>query len=364
MTKFVFSFILLISFSSCTFNKVPTEVLSHPEYKPVLTGDSVVKIVIASTQNFYGKLSSDQVMTPFKEKTLNLSSGGVDYLSSYIKVMRKVHGKSLILLDSGHIFNESFPEKIPQVIQAYQSLGYTGVNLTDRELRILNQVNFESKNVPFISSNILDLKTLKPTAKHSNTPWKLVNIDGVKVGIISVTTFKGVKGKKEDYKRGLYFEDPVLSFLKTRKLLKKKKTNLLVLMVSSNSLDDVHSFIKRLPPNSVDVLVSGNTFSKAKEIEGIPLLQNSGKGKFLSSIELYYDKGDRVIILDKTVNYGPTKICSRFFRSTMDCHFDIESKTSNKRIEMIRESKYETIPAKFLGHEINADTELGHLTNK
>jgi 2',3'-cyclic-nucleotide 2'-phosphodiesterase (5'-nucleotidase family) len=360
MNKSFLSLIILVLFGSCTFNQVPTKVLSLPDYKTEEMNDEVVKVVIASTQNFKGQLESQKIDLP-ETKLPQLELGGINLLSSYIKILRKVHGNSLILLDAGDLFNETSPENIPRTIRAYKELGYDGINLTDRELKVLEDMKYSVEDLPFLTSNILDLKTLKPTSLHGSLPYKIIEISNIKIGIISVTPFKAIKDKKDDFKTGLYFEDPVLSFLKIRKVMKRKGINLTVLMISEKNIDNVHRFVKRLPPNSVDVIVSGNTKSNATLIEGIPILQNHGEGKFISSIELYYDRQDRVIIVDKTKNHGMIKTCSRFFQSTMDCHLDKEGKWFEKRMEMIKDSKFQTVPAKFLGHEIKAPSTSARL---
>jgi len=361
MNKLFTFLIILVSAVSCTFNQVPTKVLSLPEYKTESHNEEIVKIVIASTQNFRGQLESQAINIPQKGNVPELELGGINLLSTYIKILRKVHGDSLILLDAGDLFNETSPENIPRTIRAYKELAYDGVNLTDRELKILEDIKFKVENLPFLTSNILDLKTLKPTDIHGSLPYKVIEVSGVRIGIVSVTPYKAVKDKKDDFKTGLYFEDPVLSFLKARKTLRKQGVNLTVLMISEKDIDNVHRFIKRLPPNSVDVIVSGNTKSNATLIEGIPILQNFGEGKYISSIEIYYDRQDRVIIADKTRNHGMIKTCSKFFQSTMDCHLDRNEKWFEKRMEMIKDSKFQTIPAKFLGHEIKLNSGTANL---
>lgn len=357
MNKTTLLVIILIFLGSCTFNQVPTKVLSLPEYKSEETEDEVVKIVIASTQNFNGQLKSQTIEIPKQGKLPELEVGGINLLSSYIRILRKVHGDSLILLDAGDLFNEKSPEDIPRTIRAYKELGYDGINLTDRELKILENMKHNVEDLPFLTSNILDLKTLKPTSLHGSLPYKIINVANIQVGIISVTPFKAIEDKKDDFKTGLYFEDPVLSFLKARKELKSKGVNLLVLMISEKNIDNVHRFVKRLPPRSFDVIISGNTKSDATLIDGIPILQNYGEGRFISSIEIFYDRQDKVVILDKTKNHGMIKTCSKFFRSTMDCHIDENEKWFEKRLEIIKDSKFQTVPAKFLGHEIKMNSE-------
>ncbi len=357
MNKTNFLLIILVLLSSCTFNQVPTKVLSLPEYKSEDTRDEVVKVVIASTQNFNGQLKSQTIEIPQMGNLPELEVGGINLLSSYIRILRKVHGDSLILLDAGDLFNEKSPEDIPRTIRAYKELGYDGINLTDKELKILESMKYNVEDLPFLTSNILDLKTLKPTSLHGSLPYKVINVSNIQIGIISVTPFKAVEDKKNNFKTGLYFEDPVLSFLKARKELRQKGINLIVLMISEKNIDNVHRFVKRLPPNSVDVIVSGNTKSEATLIEGIPILQNHGGGQYISSIEIFYDRQDKVVIVDKTKNNGMIKTCSKFFQSTMDCHIDQSEKWFEKRFEMIKDSKFQTVPAKFLGHEIKLNSE-------
>jgi 2',3'-cyclic-nucleotide 2'-phosphodiesterase (5'-nucleotidase family) len=372
--KFFFVIIVIITLpGSCSFTKPPTHIFSEPEWNESNVTRDKRRIVIASTHNFKGSIFEENVKFPLQGKKINykLFVGGVSTLKSYLDILKYRYDKDLILLDTGHLFNLDHNikdldhmEEHEKILEIYEKMDYDAVNLTDVDYRGLKLIKPKSHKIPFITSNIINLGKNKSISEYGVSPYKIFDKNGVKIGIIGLTSFEKVDSKKTEKFRGIYFEDPILSFLKTKKILIDKGVQIILLMSSVKSYEELKSLVKRLPPNSVDLIISGNTYTDENRINGIPLLQNPGKGQFISRIEFFYDLKDNVILNDETINHDVTKVCHNFFRSTMDCHNHKVKEFSRERVKLISKSSYEIVPAKFLGHEVVKSQIIEELINK
>jgi 2',3'-cyclic-nucleotide 2'-phosphodiesterase (5'-nucleotidase family) len=369
---FVITLIIILP-GSCSFNKAPTHIFSEPNWVEPKHGQNTQRIIIASTHNFKGALFEENIEfpTPSGKVNYNLRVGGVSTLKTYIDILKYRYNKDLILLDTGHLFNLdenikdlNHHEEHQTILNIYEEMGYDAVNLTDVDYRALKTINPTSHNIPFITSNIINLEKNKPISEYGVTPYKIMNRNGIKVGIIALTSFEKILPRTVQEFTGIYFEDPILSFLKTKKILKQKGVQVILLMSSVKSYQELKSLVKRLPPDSVDAIISGNTYSDETWIAGIPLLQNSGKGQFISRLELVIDLDDNVIIKDESKISDTTKICHNFFKSTMDCHIHQVKKLSKARGKIIAKSNYEIVPAFFLGHEIKKNIRVENIINR
>ena len=367
LKKFCFlSIIFIIFFSSCSFNKAPTELFSSPNWEEGKLSVHQKRIVIASTHNFQGQIKAENIKFPSLkgQSPRQLKVGGVAFLKTYIDILKYRYGKDLILLDTGHIFNLQKPDEKEIILKIYREFGYDGVNLTDLDFQALNILKPESHKIPFMTSNIIDLEKNKPTSYHGVSPYKIINKDGVKVGIVALTSYEKVDKKNSKDFTGFYFEDPILSFLKTKKIFQSQGVDIILLMPSVESYEELKRLVKRLPPNSVDAIISGNTYTTNTQINGIPLLQNPGKGQYISRIEFVYDLEDKVLIKDKINQPQPTKVCHNFYQATMDCHQHSINELTEARAKLIQESNYKIIPAKFLGHEVKRNDRIDIYLNK
>lgn len=361
LRKVYFSFIIFTALlGSCSFNKAPKEIFSAPNWESEKPSAHQKKIIIASTHNFKGSLyEKDVPYTSLNGLSPNkLKVGGVAVLKTYLDILKYRYGKDLILLDTGHIFDLKKPEEKETVLKIYKEFEYDAVNLTDIDFKAINFLNPKEHEIPFVTSNIIDLKKRKPMDDYGVAPYKIIEKDQVKIGIVALTSFEKVdKDHSKDF-TGFLFEDPILSFLKTKKIFQQKGVNIIVLMPSVENYDELKRLVKRLPPNSVDVIISGNTYTTNTQVQGIPLLQNPGKGQYISRIGFVFDTEDRVVIRDKIIQYQPTKICHNFYEITMDCHQHSIKELTEARKKLIIDSQYKVVPAKFLGHEVKKNDRI------
>jgi len=218
-------------------------------------------------------------------------------------------------------------------------------------LRFIKADNLNKSKSSFLNTNIIDLKKQAPYSSKRIAPHVIKKINGVKVGIMAITTFKNKDARKESYLDGLFFEDPIFSILKARKKLLRKGAKVFVLLMQTYKADDLENTIKRLPPNSIHAIVSSAPAMINKRILNIPVIQNSGSAKYISRVELFYDTKSKKVLSKRSIIHTPTKLCSQFFAATLDCHID-DDQYKSKKIELIKDKSYKKESARFLGMSI------------
>ena len=359
MTKFYLYSILLFLTLACATITVPTSVLSHSEWSNIEQDKNSKRIVLTSTNFFSGSVSPKT--EDFKKSGI-ISVGGSEILEKYINILRSRFDDQVLLVDSGEIINSDVnKEKLKKILSHYKKLKFDAIQFSEKEYEKLDGTIIDKYKTNFINTNIIKLKNQGPYSSKYISPQIIKNINGVKVGIMAISTFKNKDVQKNKSLKGIYFEDPVFSILKSRKKLIRKGAKVFVLLMHTHedckesncgpSLESLEEIIKRLPPNSIDAIVGSAPSMLYKYINGIPVIQNKGEGKYISRLELYYNTSTRKLDKEKTIIHEPTKLCSKFFEVTNDCHVE-ENKFSNQKMILIQESQNKKVTAKFLGKSI------------
>jgi 2',3'-cyclic-nucleotide 2'-phosphodiesterase (5'-nucleotidase family) len=344
---------------ACATRSVPTNVLSHSEWNNIEEEENIKRIVLASTNFFTGSISPK---TEDFQKAGIISVGGSETLEKYVGILRSRFEDQVLLVDSGEIINSNVNKRELKVILShYKKLNFDAVQFSEKEYAKLNGRTIDRYKTNFINTNIINLKDQGPYSSKYISPQIIKKVNGVKVGIMAISTFKNKDVRNNKSLKGIYFEDPVFSILKSRKKLLRKGAKVFVLLMHthddcknancSQSIETLEGVIKRLPPNSIHAIVGSAPLMLHQEISGIPVIQNKGEGKFLSRLELFYNTKTKKLEKDKTIIHKATKLCSKFFEVTNDCHIE-EGQYSEKKMKLIKESENKKVNAKFLGHPI------------
>ncbi len=338
----------------CATTDIPTKVFTTPANYITEQSDNLRKITIASTSNFQDSFApiQEEYSSETKGVRARVESGGAELLSSYLNILKNNNKSNLILVDAGGIFKEnSSPQDQQKTIKIFRHLNYDAIAFSDSESQLLRNAQ-PSPELPFLASNSVDLATGKNINKLGVKSFLIKKINNVKIAIASVNFYK--KGKEKNTNK-IYYEDPILSFLKVKRRLRRKKIEFVILLVHTyGDVDKFASFVKRLPPNSVDLIVTDAMENGPKTMRSIPILHAPGKGQFLSHIELYYNKDTRQVAPNLTQYYGKTKTCRFFFASTLDCHIE-NNEAYEEKLELVQDNEFKTSDAVFLNHPIKRD---------
>lgn len=390
-------FFLLIILFSCSFKKNQLvnqthnghdELYSQPEAPKSDRSDDLKRIVIVATNDMQGHYQAHRLNFKDSHHSGNqtIKVGGVDYISSYFKILRQQYGQ-ILLLDSGDIFSPKTQE-MSYVQDFYSILDYDAVTvgLSDFNLKLpakfktsseLFKEFGEKSKTPLILSNLYELKTARVVEWKGTLPYLMREINGVKVGIVGVIPDDIVVQTPVDNRVGLYVDSMVQSTLRYARLLRSLGAEIIVVLThqglncGDNLAQDLNleltkvnfepeksgvcdlsgkmgEFLNRLPPNLVDVVIGGRNHQKvANYVNSTLFLSSFGEGKSFSYAEFFVDAKNGKLQREKTVVHQPVMFCQEFFKETNDCYTEDKSVDHSARV-----------PAKFLGIELSPDNSL------
>jgi len=379
-------FLIIILAVGCPQSSKAPQKYTNQDWKYDVGLGKHKKILVASTNNIEDKINPTSEVNRKTGKPINLKIGGVEILSGYINIAKKRYENAFILLDSGHLFSKGghYSQKMT-TIKAISSLPYDGVLLSSREIITADKFSevkegLNKVTIPFINSNIKSIKTNEKFKHYGALSYRIIKRSGLNIAILGVTDYKHIKDK--DQIKNLFFEDPVLSFLKIKEELKSLKVDITILMANitsdclvkgkskekpgikrkefqleCNSTSGVYNLIKRLPPKAIDLVVSSDTKMVEGYVGETPVLQNIGHGKYLSMYEIHWDYKKKKIITDKSNIKSPTALCHNFLKLTEDCS-SLES-IGDYILENVKEdASFELIEATFLGKQVKRDITI------
>lgn len=339
------------------------------------------KVMLVSSNDFQGEIFPTVIPIPnrFNENRV-LKYGGVAATRAYLDIFHKTFPGKVLYVDSGSFLSQNknhrqtiFLYNYLKVDVASIGLGEFTLNLPPRyELKNYLQSLLSDANFDVINSNLFDLEQAEQMKINGLNEYSIKEINGLKVGFIGVLT-SNLSQKIPDKKiNGLYIQNPVKNVIVKSTLLRRQGAHIIVLLANEgidctsqmahtleiNELkvnfdptesghcdtykNDFHKLLEQLPPQTIDLAITGGKDSKvANFIKNVPVIQNPGKGKFLSWAELYYDTKHNTVVQNMTKIHQPIKLCHHFFKGTQDCFEE-----GNLKDE-------EIISAQFLGQPIN-----------
>ncbi|MBL7663642.1 MAG: 5'-nucleotidase C-terminal domain-containing protein [Bacteriovoracaceae bacterium] len=394
----------ILLFNSCTFRKGGArnevaqghfQLYSHPDYEETKTEETNRRLVIVSTNDLYGHIipENETVVSPDNQNQKNYPVGGMSYFSTYLKILRERYPNQVMLVDAGDFFQGTLLSNSlmgQPIVDVYEYLGYDAVNIGDNDFYFLNNTKNDDQNYfrnlvkkskfPYLLSNLYEISSAKNINWENIKPFVIKEVNGIKVGIIGVMTKEILDKSIKEALTGLYIEDLNKAVIRHSHLAKRAGAQVVLLLAHSDILCGTQSALKKelpiskvnfspndaeacdsnseltqmlkmIPPNTVDLVVSGNQLGKvANFIEGVPVAQNFGLGRYFSRIELVYDLKKQRVDQEKTIIYQPTKICHNFFSETEDC-FTQDISVNHDLVTT----------AKFLGQDIYEDQNLKNL---
>ncbi len=384
---------LILLISSCSFKKNDLanqtqngheELYSEPDESGENKESGMKKLVIAATNDIGGNFGPQaiKIRDTHNKSPLHIEIGGVDFLSSYMKILRSKYG-SVVFVDSGDILPPERDE-MGLVQEYYSLLKYDAISpgLTDLSLRSSSGVNpvkkfAESSQVPVLTSNLYELKTALGVEWKGTKQYQLKEINGIKVGIIGLLPDDISSLTPVDNRVGLFVENMLQSTLHQARRLRSLGAQVIVVLThqgmecgtaiaetkklpltkvnfepNKDGICDLSSplgtYLQRLPAQLVDVVVAGRNHKKiANLINGIAVISGFDSARSLSYVELSVDEKSGKVIHEKMVIHQPVMICREFFKETNDCYTEDPSVNHKERV-----------PAKFLGTQVERDEEV------
>jgi hypothetical protein len=350
--------ILLLIFTNCSFRNSNTknesnephfQLYSQPEWKQAehgQLGEKEKRLVFVLTHNLSQQWSMDSIQ--FKpNETIN--KGGIQLLTQYVDVLRKKFPGEVVALDSGNLL--SLENSVIQNIQKnieYSAFNLGQLDLQDEKIKspIELKAKLQSLNLPFVVSNLYDINTQAPIEWKNIHTTKIIEKNGVKVGLIGLVSPSVTKKMKIEQFRGLHFDLVEKNVLKYSRYLKRMGAQMIVVMLSTESEcgikvakakslihdrvnfdpkasdiceeSQIVNLIKKMPSDTVDLyLLSGGSTKFVNFLDSTPVIRPLVNEKSFAYVEIIMK--DQKVLTDKTIIHQPIILCDSFNSVSEDC---------------------------------------------
>jgi len=258
-------------------------------------------------------------------------SGGLVTISGYVNAVREARredGGAVLLIDAGDMWQGTLESNLSEgaaLVAAYNSLGYTAVALgnhefdfgpvgplpipmsaTDDPRGALKQRATEA-DFPFLAANLIDELTGKPVNWPNIQPSALINVNGVKVGIIGVMAQDALTSTIAANTVGLSVAPLAATIEKEARALRKSGATVIIVSAHADSFctefddpadtsscdltSEVFTVANSLPRGLIDHIFAGHTHAgTAHIVNEISISQGYARARAFSRVDLIIDK--------------------------------------------------------------------------
>ena len=261
----------------------------------------VKKIDLLTTNDFHGNLVGG-------------SEAGAAKLAAYIKYYADMNKSGTIILDAGDSFQGTPMSNLlygAPVVDFFNEVGYTATTVGNHEFdwgieTVLNTMKEQNAKYQMLTANVYQDGKLATWA----TPYMIKVVNGVKVGIIGLSTPDTAVTAHKDFVGDYTFEDPADITMALIPKLEKEGADLVIVLshlpavqnadtkAITGELADFANEVK-----GVDAVIGGHSHNIVTgKVNDVPVVMASKHGRMIGQITLYYDtKTDKVIISESNV---------------------------------------------------------------
>jgi len=256
-----------------------------------------LQIQVLSTADLHGRILARD---PF---TLQPANQGWARLASLIRE-KKAANAATLLVDSGdtisgdpvnYVRNRLKPELPEPSIAIMNALGYNAMVVGNHDydygFPLLRSVEEQAK-FPLLSANAVYADTGKPVF----TPYVMVEVKGIRVGILGLTMAAVPRTAEARNIDGLKFLDPVATAQEfVPRLRTTEKADLVLVVIHGGIGKDSDSSLGGSPitllaqkVHGIDLILAGHSHeSSATRVAGVPVIQAQGYGQSLAIAEIH-----------------------------------------------------------------------------
>jgi len=241
-----------------------------------------------------------------------------------LRAARAADGGGVVLVDGGDMFQGTLESNLSEgadIVKAYNFLGYAAVAIGNHEFdygpvgpaataataaddpRGALKARASEANYPFVVSNILDAATGARIAWPNMPASTLIEVAGIKVGIIGASTESTPTTTMPANFAGLKMARPAAAIAEQAAQLRGQGAQVIIATMHIGSScrdvehpDDVSScekdaelftLIAELPVGTVDVIVGGHTHAgMAHRLAGIAVIESYSQGRAFGRVDV------------------------------------------------------------------------------
>ena len=275
-------------------------------------------------------------------------TGGLPLLGGFIRNLRAARAADggVLLVDAGDLFQGTLESNLNEgavVVSAYNALGYAAATIGNHEFdfgpagpaatpqstqddpRGALKTRVSEARFPFLTANIIDSTTKQVVAWNNVEPSTILNVSGVHIGIIGVTTEGTLRTTMALNTRGLEIAPLATAIRAEAGQLRSKGATVVVVVAhaggrcqqfddpfelsSCNPNEEIFALARELPPGSVDVIVAGHRHEGiAHRVAGIAIMSSYWRGRAFGRVDLMIDRSSGRILGQR--QFPPREVCS------------------------------------------------------
>jgi 5'-nucleotidase len=382
-SRFFLSLVALAA-AGCASAPRPVESSQTPSSQaPKAAPAEPVRLTLVATNDFHGWLMPHRTSLP---GGLEVQEGGAAVFAGYLARLRADNPGGVLLLDAGDLFQGTLASNLTEgaaVIDVYNHLGYAAAALGNHEFDYgpvgpravpgpgedpfgALTARIRQARFPLLTVNVREAASGQRPAWLGNDGTLLVTLNGVKVGVVGLTTPSTPRIANPAHVATLRFDDMVPTTLEAAKQLRAQGAEVVVGLAHaggkcsdlSNPRDtsscdrkdgEIYGLVETLPPGTLDAVFAGHTHQAMGHFFGdVPVLSTSGLGRSFGVVELFVDPTSRKVLTERTRLQAAVPVCARV---------DATSGLCDAR-KLKEQGEVKLVPATFLGGPVVADPEV------
>lgn len=331
------AFVLLVVVSGCTTAAGPR---TGP--RPADT----VTISVVGTADLHGAVMGTN------------TRGGLALFGGYVRNLRAARASddgAVLLVDAGDMFQGTLESNINEgaaVIAAYNALGYHAAAIGNHEFDFgpagervspgsaaddpqgALKARAAEARFPLLAANVVDRSSGAPVSWRNVAPSTLLEIAGVRVGVVGVTTESTPGTTLAANLMGLAIAPLAQTIVREAERLRARGAAVVVVAAHAGGRcrewrdpDDLSSCdpdgeifraARSLPPGLVDVIVGGHTHVRvAHRVAGTTIIQAGVRGAAFVRADILVERRTRAVSSVRL--FPPQEVCRRVDRTTGTC---------------------------------------------
>ena len=287
-------------------------------------------------------------------------AGGLAVFGGYLanlRAARAADGGGVVLVDAGDTWLGGIESDMSEgavVVDAYGALGYAAAAIGNHDLefgpvdawwaapgetpdlRGALKARARRAAFPFLAANLAERATGAPVAWPNVQPSAMVDVAGVRVGLVGVMTIDALSLTLAPNVAGLVVTPLVPAIVREATALRARGAQVVVVVAHAGgsctafgspddlaSCDDSAEIVyaaRALPPGLVDAIAAGHTHdAMAHRVNGIPIVQAYSWGRAFGRIDLDIDVTRAGGAVVGATLHAPTTICARVEAATGAC---------------------------------------------
>jgi len=275
--------------------------------------------------------------------------GGLALLDGYVRNVRAARaadGGGVLLIDAGDLFQGTLESNLNEgsvVVSAYNALGYTASAVGNHEFdfgpvgehvaaaagedpRGALKARASEARFPFLTANIIDTATGRPVEWPNVRPSTIVEVAGVRVGIVGLATTATLTATLSANTSGLSVLPLAPALEMESRNLRQRGASIVIAaahaggectrfdnpsdLSSCVASSEIFEVARALPPGAVDLIVAGHRHEGiAHVVAGIPIMSSYSRGRYFGRVDLAVDRATGRVRSHQM--FPPHEICAR-----------------------------------------------------